>query len=230
MDLLEKFSAVEVKAANCLTEADRQFCEQQQKLYQDAVTGFYQIAALWTDMCDQQKAALSDPEDVDNDWKKKYLRSQWWPDITVGGIMRHISALHKEFISTLVSYLNTTYHLTLDAANVKDGLLSDEPHYNWYEETLDWSEVTQIVLRYEDAVDLILSRFQGRTFEEQAPYELVERCHLAAWRKDDRQANFEQNRNLVKILSGACAYGYYRKAKQNSAHEQWDIKDGAKNI
>ena len=33
MDLLEKFSAVEVKAANCLTEADRQFCELQQKLY-----------------------------------------------------------------------------------------------------------------------------------------------------------------------------------------------------
>lgn len=230
MDLLEKFSAVEVKAANCLTEADRQFCELQQKLYQDAVTGFYQIAALWTDMCDQQKTALSDPEDVDNDWKKKYLSSQWWPDITVGGIMRHISALHKEFISTLVSYLNTTYHLTLDAANVKDDLLSDEPHNNWYEETLDWTEVTQIVLRYEDAVDLILSRFQGRSFEEQAPYELVERCHRAAWRKEDHQANYEQNKNLVKILSSACGYGYYQKGKQRRPQEQWDIKDGAKNI
>ena len=230
MDLLEKFSTVEVKVANRLTEADRQFCEQQQKLYQDAVTVFYQIAALWTDLCDRQKAVLSGPEDTDSEWKKKYLMSHWWPEITVGMIMKHVSTLHKEFISTVVSYLNTTYHLTLDAADIKDGLLPDESRYYEWEETLDRSGVPQTVLRYEDAVDLILSRFQGRTFEEQAPYELVERCHLAAWRKDDRQANFEQNRNLVKILSGACAYGYYRKAKQNSAHEQWDIKDGAKNI
>ena len=230
MDLFEKFSAVEVKAANCLTDADRQFCEQQQKLYQDAVTGFYQIAVLWTDMCSQQKAVLSCPEDANNEWKKKYLMSHWWPEITVGMIMKHVSTLHKEFISTVVSYLNTTYHLTLDAADIKDGLLPDESRYYEWEETLDRSGVPQTVLRYEDAVDLILSRFQGRTFEEQAPYELVERCHRAAWRDRDHQANFEQNKNLVKILSGACAYGYYRKEKQHSSHEQWDIKDGAKNI
>ena len=38
------------------------------------------------------------------------------------------------------------------------------------------------------------------------------------------QANFEQKRNLVRILSGACDYGYYRR------REQWHIHDGAKNI
>ena len=230
MDLLAKFSTVEVQTANRLTDADCQFCEQQQKLYQDAVSGFYQIAALWTDMCSQQKDALSGPEDTDNEWKKKYLMSHCWPEITVGMIMKHISTLHKEFISTLVSYLNTTYHLTLNAAEVKDGLLPDEPRYYEWEETLDWSDVTPTVLRYEDAVDLILSRFQGRTFEEQAPYELVERCHRAAWSDRNHQANFEQNKNLVKIFSGACAYGYYQKKGQRVTHEQWDIKTGAKNI
>lgn len=47
MDLLEKFSAVEVKPTDCMTETDRQFCDHQQELYQDAVESFYQIAALW---------------------------------------------------------------------------------------------------------------------------------------------------------------------------------------
>ena len=50
MDLLEKFSAVEIRPADCMTEADRQFCQHQQEAYQDAAEGFYQIAALWTDM------------------------------------------------------------------------------------------------------------------------------------------------------------------------------------
>ena len=54
MDLLEKFLAVEIQSADCMTEADRQFCQRQQEIYQDAAEGFYQIAVLWTDMYDNQ--------------------------------------------------------------------------------------------------------------------------------------------------------------------------------
>lgn len=224
MDLLEKFSAVEVQPAGCITEADRQFCQREQEVYQDAVEGFYQIAAIWTDLCDRQKAALSSPENLDDKWKQKYLVSRWWPEITVGKLMRHISTLHRNFIAAVVSYLNGVYHLTLDADDVTDKLLLEEPQFTGYEETLDWSAITPVVLQYEDTVELILSWFDGRTFEEQAPYELVERCHRAAWRERDHQANFEQKKNLVKIFSGACSYGYYNR------HEQWHIHDGAKNI
>lgn len=224
MDLLEKFSAVEVQPAGCMTEADRQFCQRQQEAYQDAATGFYQIAMLWTDLCERQKAALSDLEEPGSEWKQKYLVSQCWPNITVGAIMEHIFLLHKEFIFTVVSYLNGVYHLTLDANNAIDKLLPEKFCYAKYEETVDWSTQTLAVLRYENIIELILSWFDGRTFEEQAPYELVERCHLAAWRKKDRQANFEQKKNLVKIFSGACSYGYYNR------HEQWHIHDGGKNI
>lgn len=224
MDLLEKFSAVEIQPTNCMTEADRQFCQRQQEVYQDAAEGFYQIAALWTDLCDRQKAALSSPEGTDDEWKQKYLVSRWWPEITVGEMMKHILSLHKRFISTLVSYFNTTYHLTLDADDVTDGLLPEKFQFTGYEETLDWSAVNPVILCYEDAVALILSWFDGRTFEEQAPHELVERCHLAVWRERDHQANFEQKKNLVKIFSGACSYGWYNRC------EQWHIPDNTKNI
>lgn len=224
MDLLEKFSAVEVKPTDCMTETDRQFCQHQQELYQDAVKSFYQIAALWTGLCDRQKVALSAPEGSGGKWKRKYLVSNWWPEVSAGAIMRHISALHDEFISTVVSYLNDTYHLTLGMYNVKAGLLPKGLSRSGYEETLDRSILTPVVLHYEDIVELILSWFEGRTFAEQGPYELTERCHRAAWRTQDHQANFEQKKNLVKILSGACDYGYY------SGHEQWHINDSAKNI
>lgn len=225
MDLLEKFSAVEIRPMDCMTEADRQFCQCQQKIYQDAVEGFYQIAVLWTDMYDNQKSALSTPEnDWDGKWKQKYLVSECWPEITVGAIMEHISLMHKEFIFIVVSYLNDTYHLTLNTDNVTNGLHLEKFCYAKYEDTVDWSTLTPVILRYEDIVALILSWFNGRTFEEQAPYELVERCHLAAWRKKDHQANFEQKKNLVKLLGGACDYGYYNRC------EQWHICDNGKNI
>lgn len=183
MDLLEKFSAVEVRPADCLTEADRQFCQRQQEIYQEAAEGFYQLAALWTDLCDCQKAALSEANGPNSKWKQKYLMSKWWPEITAGTMMRHISVLQKRFISTLVSYLNDTYHLTLDANFVESELFSKESRYTGYEETLDWSTVNLVVLRYEDVIERILSWFDVRTLEEQAPYELVERCHRAAWNR-----------------------------------------------
>ncbi len=224
MNLLEKFDRVKICADNCITEADRQFFQRQQAIYQDAVEGFYQIAVLWTDMCNRQKVSLSDSEDMDDTWKKKYLVSLWWPEITVGKILNHISTLHKEFIFTVVSYLNDTYHLSLDADNVKDGLFPEELKFTGQEETVDWSKLSPVVLRYENAIELILSWFHGRTFEEQAPYELTEQCHLAAWREHDHKANFEQKKNLVKLLGGACEYGSY------GSRQRWHIHKSAKNI
>ena len=220
MELLEKFAAVEIQTDNRITETDRLFLQCQQTAYQDAVTGFYQMGALWADMCAQQKAALFDPEDRMEHWKDKYLTSTWWREIDVNHLMKHIFSLHKAFVATVVSYLNETYHLSIDAYAVGRGLLPKEPTYIGAGDEADW---TPVVLRYQDAVELILSGFDGRTFEEQAPYELVENCRCAAW-NEDRTANYERKTVTVKILSGACDYGYYRD------HAQWHIHDSGKNV
>jgi len=224
MDLLEKFDAVEICADNRITEADRQYCQQQQKIYQDAVEGFYQIAALWTDMCANQKAALSNSGSYDNSWRKKYLESRWWPEITVQEIVKHIFKVHHDFISIIVSYLNTVYYLSLDADGVVSSLLPKEPAFYESVDIVDWSAFPPVVLRYEDIVETILAGFNGRTFEEQAPYEMKENCHRAAWSGNSFSANFEQSKTVVKILKGACGYGYHR------SYEQWYVNDGAKNI
>ena len=220
MDLLEKFSAVEIQTDSRITETDWQFFQRQQSAYQDAVTGFYQIGALWSDMCAQQKAALFDPEDRREGWKSKYLISDWWSEIDVNYLMKHIFFLHKTFLCDIVSYLNETHHLAIGAYAVMRGLLPQEPAYISSEDKADWSPV---VLRYQDAVELILSGFGGRTFDEQALYELMENCRRAAW-NEDRTANYEWKKVTVKLLSGACNYGYYR------GHEQWYIHDSGKNV
>lgn len=224
MDLLQKFADVKIQAGNRITEADQTFFQRQQAAYQDAVTGFYQIAGLWSDMCARQKVLFSDSEGNTPEWKEQYLASRWWPDITVGEILGHISALHRKFISTVVSYLNASYHLSLDATDVVDALLPEEPSYRGKEDEIDWSATPLTVLRYEDAVEVILSWFDGRTFVEQAPYELVEKCRRAAWKQDGRTANFEQKKNTVKFLGSACSYGYYR------GHEQWHVYNGMKDV
>jgi len=224
MDLLEKFNAVEICADNRITLADRQFFQQQQKIYRDAVEGFYQIAVLWADMCANQKEALFTPGSSDKSWRKKYLESRWMPEITVREVVKHIFKVHRDFISTIVSYLNTTYYLFLDARDVADSLLQKEPDFDESEDIIDWSASPPFVLCYEDAIELILSWFDGRTFEEQAPYEMKESCHHAAWNEDDHSANFEQKKNLVKFLSGACDYGYHRGCAQ------WYVNDGAKSV
>ena len=224
MDLLEKFDAVVIRTDDRITEADRKYCQSQQELYQDAVQGFYQIACLWMDMCVCQKNALADPDDYREKWKKKYLISSWWPNRTVKDIIRHIFSLHEAFINEIVSYLNDTYHLSIGTYAVERNLIPEEPQFYETDDVIDWAAFPPVVLRYEDIVDFILSGFGGRTFEEQAPYELVEHCHIAAWDKSTHTANFERKKSTIKILHGACDYGYY------SSHNQWHINDSAKHI
>lgn len=221
MDLLKKFDAIEIHADNRITAADRQFFQHHQAVYQDAVESFYQIATVWAGFCARQEAAFSGQADV---WREKYLTSLWWPEITAEKIMKHISTLHTEFVSIVVSYLNSTYHLTLDADRVKRALLPKESSFSESSEPSDQSAPPPVILRYEDAVALILSWFNGRTFEEQAPYELVEKCRYAAWKKGYHTANFEQKKSTVKFFSDACDFGHY------NGYEQWHIHSGMKDV
>lgn len=221
MTLIEKFDAVEIKADNRITETDRQFCQQHQSAYQAAVDSFQQLLAFWRDVTEQQRHILFDPERLDDDCTQ-YLISKKFPELTVMQIMTHIKALHSKFIATVVDYLNAAYYLTVDADAVKEDLLpqqSDDDPEDDGENIL-----LSVVLRYEDIIELILSWFDGRTFSEQAPYELVEKCHRASWRKKDRSPNYEQKKAVVKILSGACNHGYWDR------REQWHLYNSAKDI
>ena len=222
MDLLDKFAAVKVRASGRITEADRQFCQRRQDAYQAAVEAFQQLLAFWRDVTDQQMNILLDPECPGDDWKR-YLVSLTFPELTAESISMHIAKLHHSFISDVTTYLNKTYHLSVDPDLVEYGLLRrDESYEDTRENRIE--ALMSALFTFEDVIDMILSEFNGRSLSEQAPYELKENCHRAAWRAHDQKENFEQKKKLVKILSGACDYGYYDYCTQ------FHIYDGAKNI
>ncbi|MDE6923623.1 MAG: hypothetical protein K2P01_08725 [Oscillospiraceae bacterium] len=226
MDLLQKFSQVEIRADTRITEADRAFCQKHQEAYQAALGTFRQLLALWKEACGQQRHVLYDSENPRYVWNH-YLTSKKFPELDDIQVNLHILEIHKKFISMVVSYLNAAYHLTIDADAVEEKFI---PSLKDSESEIVESVFQSLVLRYEDMIELILSWFDGRGFSEQAPYEMVMKCHRAAWRESDHQPNFEQKKNLVKILNGACCYRYARKEEQISSREQWVIDSDVKSI
>lgn len=226
MNLLQKFSQVEIRADARITEADRIFCQKHQEAYQAALDTFRQLLALWKEACGQQRRALYDSENSNYVWTH-YLASKKFPELDDIQVSMHILEVHKKFISMVVSYLNATYHLTIDSEAVEETFIPSLTD----SESEDVEVIFQsLVLRYEDIIELILSWFDGRSFPEQAPYEMVMKCHRAAWKESNHQPNFEQKKNLVKIPNGACCYRYARKEKQISSSEQWVIDSEVKSI
>lgn len=230
MSLLEKFAQVEIRADAHITEADRIFCQKHQDAYQSALASFQRLLELWRETEVEQRRILSDPERPDKTWSQ-YLTSSKFPALDVIQIGVHISKLHRKFINAVVSYFNATYHLTVDTGLVVDALIPLPGTEREDDiETEAKADSFDLLLHYEDMIELILSWFDGRSFSEQAPYEMVMKCHRAAWRESDHQPNFEQKKNLVKILNGACCYRCARKEKQMSSSEQWVIDSEAKSI
>ena len=223
MDLLNKFDAVTICASTLISETDREFCKKEQDLYSDAVEGFYQIASLWMDMRTHQKSARL-PEERDECWKQEYLVSRWWDEIYLRDMMNHIFSIHHKFISIIVTYLNSTYFLSLDSAILAGELLPEQPLPDYENDEVDWSAYPPFILKYDDIIKQILKQFDGRTFEEQAIYELLDGCHKAVWDRRAHSAKFEQKKNIVKILYGACRYGYY------NGYEQWHVERDMKYV
>lgn len=223
MDLLKKFDTVTIRTADLISEADRQFCQKEQGLYSDAVEGFYQIATLWMNMRAHQRAAC-EPGNCDERQKQKYLISHWWEGISVRDIIRHIFSIHRFFINTIVAYLNETYFLNLASFVLEGKLIPEEPSPDYENDEVDWSAYPPFVLKYDEIIAQILKDFNGRTFEEQAIYELLDGCHKAVWDSRSHSAKFEQKKNTVKILYGACGYGYY------NGYEQWHVERDMKYV
>lgn len=224
MGLLEKFEQVEIRADARITEADRIFCQKHQRAYQSALTLFQQLLTLWRDGEEQQQIALRDPEQPDSAWSL-YLKSKKSPLLDTLQIRGHIRALHRKFIETVTAYLNAAYHLSIDADMVEDKLMTP-PELEDGDDTEAEAELPDLILRYEDIIDLILSWFDGRSLSEQAPYEMIKKCHRAAWRDHDHKQKFEQRKNVVTFPSGACSFGY--SCKQFC--ELWTFRGGIQDV
>lgn len=225
MKLLDKFSAVEVKADNRIMEEDKYFCEQHQAAYEAARTSFQELAYIWSDIEDTQSKLLAGLGDSSYAYKT-YLTSEGGPEIDDDSLKKHIVSLHTRFIETIVYYFNSKYHVTADIEPIKEHILPQQPRDRWDEDGVKvYGEAMQSLrLRYQDILDQILVQLDGRGFVEQAFYELKESCHRAAWSSYDHKAKYELKRDILRFPDYGCHYESWYSS------EHWELRDGLKNI
>ena len=202
--LLEKFSAVEVKADKRISPGDRAFCEKNQAAYEAALSSFQELGYFWEDMVRTQKEILGDGE---NSSYHNYLYSRS-VHISSSDISDRIQSLHGEFIETVVKYFTGTYKVSVSSYDIKEALLPEKPDKHYEEKLWEAYEerMKSIIIRYEDIVDQIILRLDGRSFTEQAFHELTESCHSAAWDQNRMQAIFEQKKDTLRFTGYFCSY------------------------
>lgn len=224
MELLDKFSAVEVKADNRISQNDLFYCEQHQSAYETAISSFKELAFFWDDIEAAQKELLGDRDS--SSFYHNYLASRNGPNISKESIERHIASLHIDFIMTLTHYFNSSYHVTVDSSEVSKALLPEEPdRYAASRETMEkyHEQMQNLTVRYQDVVDQIIVRMDGRTFAEQAFYELYAECHNAAWNSYENKARFERRKDTIVFLEWFCNF-------RGWPHDGWEVDDKMKKI
>lgn len=218
MDLLEKFAAVEIKADNRLSTADRQYCESQQAAYEAALVSFRELAFFAADMKKAQEELLGPRKG--NERFHDYLTSPDGPDLSSDAIQAHIEYLHTDFIQTLIRYFIESYQVTVDSEEICKVILPEGPEDRagctraaaaQYHEQLQ-----ALTVPYQSVVEQIILRLDGRSFTEQAFYELYERCHGAAWNIQKQSPKFEVIKGTIRFLGHFCKY-------ECSICEQWKL-------
>ena len=224
MELLQKFAAVEVQTDHCITEMDRDYCERHQKAYETAISGFKELAFFWEDMNRAQQELLGDN---DSPYYYNYLASHNGPTISQCSIHNHIESLHTDFIMNITRYFNSAYHVSVDALEVSEVLLPEMPdrRRDGYAKADDayHAQMQSLTVRYQDVVDQIILRLDGRSFSEQAFYELYTKCHKAAWNVSTQKPEFTRKKDMLCFADHFCRF-------RGWPYDGWEVYDGMKEI
>lgn len=157
MNLVEKINQVEIKADTRISEADRAFCERQQRAYDAAREALKELDFTWTDCISQQKMILDGEQAytyyLGND---RNLKAACFRD--------ELERLHEHFINRLTSYFARTYSVDLSAQSITERLLPSNSSKGIFErekaeeaEAAYHKAMRELALRYTDV--LIRSSF-----------------------------------------------------------------------
>lgn len=226
MDLLEKFEIITIETDNRISEADSEFCQQHQNAYESAVRAFQELIFFWKDIEAVQREHLCQPDGSATAYKQ-YICIKDHIDLYPIKIRTHIGEMHRTFIHTLVRYFNQTYHMSVSEETIMEALIPPEPKGNkkiYKEEWQQYREqITELILRYGSIVDHIILQLDGRSFAQQAFYELSGKCHEAAWGSRTRERKYERKKSTISI-SDCCSYSYVCRT------ESWELQKKAKSV
>lgn len=220
MDLLSKFDSVQITSDGRISEQDKAVCAAHQTAYEAAKSTLEELKYMWVDILAQQEIALQGTGRP----PITYVASSGL-NISVDHIEKQIQLLHRLFIFNLVWYFNQTYHITVSNEEVKAALLPEEPdRYSCSEEDMAQYEkqMQDLSLHSDQIVEQILVRLDGRELQEQAVYELKEKCHQAVWNTYRGKADFVCKKDVI-TLSYGCNF-------ESLISNCWELTDGMKNV
>lgn len=226
MDLLEKFSEVEIKADGRISEADTHFCEQHQAAYQAALDAFSELVFIWNDIEKAQNDLLG-VLGGESYLRKTYLHSTGGPKIDEDNIEEHIRSLHEKFIENIVHYFNNKYHVTAKEELIDAHLMPQPPEDRWKDHEKDWAayqdSMLKVRLEYQAVVDQIIVQLDGRGFMEQAFFELQRHCHNMAWNSYTQKAEYELKKDTVIFTGYACSFEHW-------SYDKWELSNGMRKV
>ena len=206
MDLFAKLSAVEVKNDNRISATDRRFCEVNQQAYHDAKEALEGVCKLWEGVVEHQKGLLAGIGE-DHYSLTKYVGIS---HISAKDFIEKIEELPSAFISSLVSYFNSTYKVSIEKSEIEKVLLPQKPDCRAWdpdhkaEEEYHHKRQT-MKLTYQQVVDQIFIQLGGRTFPQRALDELKEACHNAVWNTYQGKQQYEVKGDTIRLLNYACS-------------------------
>ena len=227
MNLLEKFEAVEVTPGHCISPEDKLYCERHQAAYEAALQGVQELVFFWEDLRKNQQELLGEGQNsAGNDLT--YLAFRNGLSITDTSLLNHIEGLHQTLILNITHHFNTVYNMTLSQSEIEEKLLPQEPKQTWPRnkeaEEAYHAAMQSLVLHYQDIVELLIIQMDGRTFAQQAFYELAEKCHKAAWNMYQKKPQYERKKNVIRYTGYGC------QVRNWGQRDEWQLQDGTKEI
>lgn len=222
MSLLDKFSAVEVKTDNRISEEDRVFCQTQQRAYEEAKDALIKIRGLWKDLVKSQEDLLGAVM-TDSYSKETYIRLNGF---STTDIRNKIEYLPELFINAIVSYFNRKYHVSVSEMEVKKKLIPESPQFDWEKSRTNeyHKQMRELTLKYEDVLEQIFVQLGGRTFAERALDELKEKCHKFSWNNYKGLPEYEVQNETIHFNGYACSFDAWL------SRSVWKFNDGMRDV
>ena len=226
MDLLSKFSSIEIKPDARISETDRTFGQAHQAAYDAARASLQELEFFWEDMQRQQQEALASTGNVPSE---SYLTTYGKLRLSERDIQEQRRSLHPAFIDRLASYFSSAYHLTIQTEDIKDNLLPHKPYHSSPQEYRPQMEeytaaMDSLSLHYTEILEQIFLQTGGRELAESAVCELKEKCRRAAWDSAGSKARFTLKKASLQLDFACC----YRLHYQN--YGAWEIFQRAVDI
>ena len=221
MSLMDKFSTVEIKADNRISEEDKEFCVRNQNAFDKSGPALQKIADLMIAAKLEQQNSLQ----VGGDRPYQLYTIADGFSCDEDRVYKAMKHRNTQFINTITNYFSDKYNVELDTREIQERLIPtgpSEPKLPWggyremtdeqidaFKKELDDYKVEQgkseqrlrnLPLRYEQIVDEIFVQLGGFSFQEQAMNEFHERvwdcCHQS-W--GEHKEKFEIKNDVLRL-------------------------------